>query len=61
MNKKQMQIHVYPIEDPSHKHTLTQRCKCKPKVVKNDNGVVDVNHRMVGEGPDKWTIDVVRK
>lgn len=59
--KEQMQIHVLPIEDPEHKHTVSTRCKCKPKLSKHDNGVTDVRHRMVGEGPDKWTIEVVRK
>lgn len=51
-------IHVYPIEDSGHKHTLTTKCACIPTTTEH-NKAVTVDHRMVGTGPDSWTVDVV--
>lgn len=57
--KKDIQIHTFPDEDASHKHTPSLKCKCKPKVIKCNSGIIYVDHLMVGEGPDKWTVAVV--
>ena len=56
-----MEIHILPLEDPTVKHSASKRCKCKPKIKKHDNGITDVSHCMIGDGPDKWTIEVIRK
>ena len=56
-----MEIHILPLEDPTVKHSASKRCKCKPKIKKHDNGITDVAHYMIGDGPDKWTIEVIRK
>jgi hypothetical protein len=59
--KTKMEIHILPLEDPTVKHSASKRCKCKPEIKKHDNGITDVSHCMIGKGPDKWTIEVIRK
>lgn len=58
MQQNKTMIHVYPIEDSGHKHTLTTKCACIPTTTEH-NKAVTVDHRMVGTGPDSWTVDVV--
>ena len=60
MKQKKTLIHVYPVEDSGHKHTLSLKCKCKP-LIKEYEKAVSIDHHMVGTGPDSWTIDCINQ
>jgi hypothetical protein len=58
---KQLQLHIYPMQDSGKKHTPSTRCRCHPDIDEGPNGVVIALHQMVGDGPNEWTIQTVTK
>jgi len=54
-HRANFQIHTIPVSDSGMKHTESMTCKCKPTIALHNKTFI-VDHNMVGNGPDDWTI-----